>query len=143
MTPARILLLEDEPCRLGSLAYVLRREGFFVLEAGDASEAAQIVARERPQIVLVDAALLHRGGEEALADARRRGALEGCHVILLIEKDEPDERALGGRIGAEEFVARPFAPTLLASELMSGEYARPRARPLEGSGNSCLLAKAR
>jgi DNA-binding response OmpR family regulator len=124
LTPARILLLEDEPCMLGSLAYVLRQEGFCVLEAGDASQAAQVVARERPQIVLVDAALLRRRGEEALAEARRRGSLDGCHVILLIEKDEPDERALGGRIGAEEFVARPFAPTLVAR----------RARELLGSG---------
>lgn len=110
----RILVLEDEPCLLGSLAYVLRQEGFAVFAAGDASEAAQVAAREKPEIVLVDGALLRRRGEEALADARRRGALNGAHVILLIDRDEPDERALGGRIGAEEFVARPFAPTLVA-----------------------------
>lgn len=112
--PARILLLEDEPCRLGSLAWAFRREGFAVLEAGDAGEAVRTVARERPQIVLVDASLLHRRGEEALAGARRDGSLNGCCVILLVEKDEPEERELGGRIGAAEIVARPFTPTLVA-----------------------------
>lgn len=125
--PVRILLLEDEPCRLGSLAWVFRNEGFAVLEAGDAGEAVRMVARERPQLVLVDAALLHRRGEEALAAARRDGALDGCRVILLVDKDEPDERALGGRIGATEIVARPFTPTLVARrarELLAPSPAR-------------------
>jgi DNA-binding response OmpR family regulator len=121
-----ILVLEDEPFILRSLGFVLRQAGFAVLEAGDSAEAARVVTREKPEIVVVDVALLRRQGDAALADLRRRGSLTGCHVILLTEKDEPDERELGARIGAEEFVAKPFAPSLVAR----------RARELLGLGTS-------
>jgi two-component system response regulator MprA len=113
----RILAIGDEPVLLRALGHVLRPEGFAVLEASDPAEAARLIAREKPEIVVVDGALLRRQGETALADLRRRGSLTGTHVILLTESDEPDERELGGRIGAEEFVVKPFAPTLVARRM--------------------------
>jgi DNA-binding response OmpR family regulator len=122
----RILVLEDEPFILRSLAHGLRAEGFAVLEAGDSAEAARVVSREKPEIVVVDVALLRRQGDAALAELKRRGSLTGCHVILLTEKDEPGERELGDHIGAEEFVAKPFAPSLVAR----------RARELLGLGTA-------
>jgi len=122
----RILVLEDEPFILRSLAHVLREEGFAVLEAGDVAEAVRRIGREKPEIVVVDVALLRRQGDVELADLKRRGTLRGCHVVLLTEKDEPDERELGDRIGAEEFVTKPFAPSLVAR----------RARELLGLGTA-------
>jgi DNA-binding response OmpR family regulator len=120
----RILVIEDEPFILRSLGYVLRQEGFAVLEAGDPEEAARVITREKPEIVVVDVAVLRRQGDVVLADLKQRGSLTGCHVILLTDKDEPDERELGAHVGAEEFVAKPFAPSLVAR----------RARELLGLG---------
>ena len=124
MGAPRVLLVDGEPLRLRSLACALAGDGFEVLESADGGEAAELFRDRRPEVVVLDGATLRRDGGKGLAGWRRDGAPRpAAHVILLTGRADPDDRRLGAELGVEDYLARPFAPTLLARrarELIAG-----------------------
>lgn len=128
MGAPRVLLVDGEPTRLRSLACAMIGDGFEVFESAGGGGAADLFRRERPEVVVLDGATLRRDGEKALAEWRRDGAPGPlAHVILLTGRSDPDDRRLGAELGVEDYLARPFAPTLLARrarELLAGGTAR-------------------
>ena len=109
----RILVVEDDRTLRQALTFNLTREGFHVTSAPD-GEAALLAARgQRLDLILLDLMLPAMSGLEVLRVLRR----DGVHtpVIILSAKGDEIDRVVGLKVGADDYVTKPFSrPELLA-----------------------------
>jgi two-component system, cell cycle response regulator len=106
---AKILVVDDSRTQLDWLVQVLEREGFEVSTAVDGKEAIRKVRSERPDLVLLDMILPDMDGLEVLRIVKARADEHFIPVIILSVKSDLDSKVTGLRIGADDFLAKPFA----------------------------------
>jgi DNA-binding response OmpR family regulator len=106
MSPHRILIVEDEPDIAGALAEHLLLEGFAVDVAPDGESALAMAASRTPSLVVLDLMLPGIPGETVLRSLRGDGYL-GPVLILSAKQGEAD-KVHGFRLGADDFVTKPF-----------------------------------
>jgi two-component system, cell cycle response regulator len=104
----KILVVEDSRAQLDRAVDVLSREGYQVSTAGDGKEAIRKAKTEPPDLVLLDMILPDMDGLEVLRIIKAQ-APAFVPVILLSVKSDLDSRVAGLRIGADDFLAKPFA----------------------------------
>jgi diguanylate cyclase (GGDEF)-like protein len=107
--PSRILVVDDSPAQLEQLAQVLSREGYDVRRAQDGKEAIRAVRADPPDLVLLDLVLPDMDGLEVLRIVKARKEDQFIPVIILSAKSDIDSKVRGLRIGADDFLAKPFA----------------------------------
>jgi DNA-binding response OmpR family regulator len=109
----RLLLVEDDATLRGALAFNLTREGYEVSSAADGETGLEAARSERLDLVLLDVMLPGMSGIEVLRVLRREGVT--TPVIMLSAKGDEIDRVVGLRLGADDYVAKPFSrPELLA-----------------------------
>jgi DNA-binding response OmpR family regulator len=116
MSERTVLVVDDEPILRNLLSRVLQLEGYDVLEAGDGQMALQLVAKEQPDLVLLDVMLPARNGLDVLGDLRRTSDVP---VILVSALAEEDDRVRGLKLGADDYVTKPFSPAELSARVES------------------------
>lgn len=110
---ARILVVEDQESIRLLLSAALEDEGYDVVLAADAPQAFEVLEREPPDLVILDMVMPVIGGLEVLESIRRRSAR--LPVILLTGLDAEENRVRGLRLGADDYVIKPFStPELMA-----------------------------
>ena len=108
----RILAVDDDQAVLDMLRRVLESEGFDVEAVTTGTEARQALNRLEPDVVLLDVMLSVENGYDVLADLRRS---HDVPVILVTGRGEEPDRVLGLRMGADDYVVKPFSyPELVA-----------------------------
>lgn len=112
----RILVVDDDPPTRTLLVRFLEVEGFAVEEAADGHQALELAARSRPDLVVLDITLPAVDGLDVLSSLRRRGETP---VILLSGRAAEADRLLGLRLGADDYVVKPFSPPELAARIRS------------------------
>ncbi|MFW2349750.1 response regulator [Qipengyuania sp.] len=131
-TPAliSILLVDDERSLREPLAEYLTRQGFAVQDAESAAAARTLLARETPDIVLLD---IMMPGEDGLSLCRHLVEARRLPVILLTARSEAMDRIIGLEIGADDYVTKPFEPRELVARIRSvlRRAERPAATPSE------------
>ena len=102
-----VLVVEDDVAIRRGVADALRYAGFEPLEAGDGVAGLRL-ALERPvRLVLLDLALPLKDGLAVLAELR--AARPGLPVILITARGGEDDRVRGLRLGADDYVVKPFS----------------------------------
>ena len=103
----RILVVEDDAAIRRGLADALRFAGYEVLEAGDGHEGKRMAVRVGYDLLLLDLILPGPSGMEILAAVRlTRPALP---VIVLTARGEEQDRVKGLKLGADDYVVKPFS----------------------------------
>src|SRR5262252_8516218 len=92
---AKILVVDDEPFILRSVTYVLRKEGFAVLEAHHGEEALEAIRAHHPALVFLDVMMPRKTGYEVLQTMKEEGLLAHCKVILLTAKGQESDKVCG------------------------------------------------
>jgi len=110
-----IVVVEDDP-NIGDLVELyLRREDYRVLQATDARQALEVVARERPRLVVLDLGLPgHQDGLDVCRRLRDNGRVP---VLILTARDSELDRVLGLELGADDYVTKPFSPRELVARV--------------------------
>ena len=116
MSGCTVLVVDDEPMLRNLLSRLLRMDGYEVLEAEDGETALDVVAREKPDLVLLDVMLPARGGLDVLGDLRRTSDIP---VILVSALGEEADRVLGLKMGADDYVTKPFSAAELSARIES------------------------
>ena len=111
---ARILVVDDDPQLRSLLLLVLEGEGYTVAPASDAPTAVQEVEKGAIDLVVLDVSLGVDDGRMVLARIRELGDLP---VILISGKSDTADRVLGLRLGADDFLAKPFSPVELVARV--------------------------
>lgn len=113
MTIARVVVVEDEPAIRRGVVDVLRASGYEVNEAADGQAGVEAAMRLGIDLVLLDLMLPKKDGMEVLADLRKiRPTLP---VIILTAKGTEEDRVRGLKMGADDYVVKPFS----AKELLA------------------------
>jgi len=105
----KILVVDDSRTQLEWLVAVLQREGFDVRSAATGKEAILKVRTDPPDLVLLDMILPDMDGLEVLRLIKARPDDQFIPVIILSVKSDLDSKVAGLRIGADDFLAKPFA----------------------------------
>ena len=119
---ATVLVVDDEERIRSSLRGILNDEGFRVLDTGDAPGVMAIIAREHPEVVLLDVWMPELDGIELLR--RIKAEQPATHVIMISGHANIQNAVAATRLGAEDFIEKPFSVAgLLASigRVLSGE----------------------
>ena len=128
---ARILVVDDDPQLRSLLQVVLEGEGFPVTMVSDAASAVDQVEGGQIDLVVLDVSLGVDDGRLVLARIREMGDLP---VILISGKGDTADRVLGLRLGADDFLAKPFSPVELVARVetvlrRSNSVGRPAPAP--------------
>ena len=110
----RILLVDDEPKILTFLALKLRLCGYEVTSATSGEEALALVRKTNPHLMLLDIVMPGIDGLEVL---RRLAATDHLPVIAMSARPETRGEAL--KLGALDYVAKPFDPDEMVSRVQS------------------------
>lgn len=109
----RLLLIEDDPTLRQALAFNLTREGYEVATAVDGPSGLEAGRNRRVDLIILDVMLPGMSGVELLRVLRREGV--ATPVIILSAKGDEIDRVVGLKVGADDYVAKPFSrPELLA-----------------------------
>ncbi len=114
----KILIVEDDEELQKVLNTFLQNEGYLTDTAGKGSEALRKIERVEPNLVILDLMLPDIQGESVLQTIRKDHP--NLPVIILTAKSNPDDIAKGLNLGANDYLAKPFA----AEELLARIKAR-------------------
>jgi two-component system OmpR family response regulator len=106
-TPARVLVVDDEPAITELVAMALRYEGYEVTPAATGYEALELVEKLRPDLVVLDVMLPDLDGF-ALAERLRRDRIE-VPVLFLTARGTTEDKVRGLTIGGDDYLAKPFS----------------------------------
>ena len=131
-TVAHILVVDDEPDILELTRYTLSSEGFQVTTAATGNEALSRIARDKPDLVVLDLMLPDQSGVEICKKLRANPTFEQLPIIMLTARSEEVDRVVGFEIGADDYVTKPFSPRELALRIRSvlRRSSNPRPRDL-------------
>jgi len=103
----RVLVVEDEPALARGLGDHFRDEGYEVRLVARGDHAVPAIREFRPQLVVLDILLPGRSGLDVLRDLRSAG--DRVPVLMLTAKGEVVDRVVGLELGADDYLAKPFA----------------------------------
>lgn len=110
----QILLVDDDPGIRDLLGDFLRKEGFAVETAADAGEMDDTLTRLHPDLIVLDLML---PGEDGISVCRRLSRAGAPPIIMLTAKNDEIDRIVGLEMGADDYVAKPFAPRELLARI--------------------------
>lgn len=139
----KILLIDDEAPIRRMLRIALRSEGYAVTEADNAEQGLAAIARQQPDLIVLDLGLPDRDGHQVLEELRSWSAIPVI-VLSVRNQDREKVRALDG--GAQDYVSKPFSIEELLARIRANLRDRvvAGAAPLLDDGHLCIdLARRR
>ncbi len=125
MKQFRVLIVDDEPHILQFLQVKLTASGYEVLSANNGSEALAQVQTQEPDLLVLDVVMPGMDGFETLKQIR---AVSPVPVIILSAKETNVDKVKGLKMGADDYLAKPFNPDELVARI---EAVRRRLAPAE------------
>ena len=113
---ARIALVDDDRNILTSVSMTLEAEGFDVETYTDGQSALDAFTRSMPDLEIFDIKMPRMDGMDLLQRLRQKSLLP---VIFLTSKDDEIDEILGLRMGADDYVTKPFSQRLLLERIRS------------------------
>jgi DNA-binding response OmpR family regulator len=112
----RILVVDDEPDLRDAVRVYLEMHGYSVLQAADGQEAVEKVRTTLPDLVVLDVMMPVMDGIAALQQLR---TLSAVSVIMLTVKGDEDDKVRALRLGADDYVTKPFSQRELLARIES------------------------
>jgi DNA-binding response OmpR family regulator len=110
----RIVVVEDEPTIAAAVADRLRADGYEVSVAADGPSGVELCRRVEPDLLILDLMLPGFDGYEV---CRRVQAERPVLVLMLTARDEETDVVVGLRLGADDYVTKPFSPRELSARV--------------------------
>jgi two-component system response regulator ResD len=110
-----VLVVDDEPTIGEVVSRYLERAGYETRVAEDGLEALDAVAESAPDLIVLDLMLPGLDGLEVMR--RVRAEDRSSAIILLTAKGEESDRIIGLRLGADDYVVKPFSPAELVARV--------------------------
>ncbi len=102
----KILVVEDEKDLVRLIRYNLEKEHFRVISANDAETGLTMLKKQKPDLVILDIMLPKMDGLDFLRTVRKESQVP---VVLLTAKRSELDRILGLKLGADDYIVKPFS----------------------------------
>jgi len=112
---SRILLVEDEPGLVLTISDLLSAEGYEVHAASDGEAALAKAAAREFDLVILDIMLPKKTGLDVCRELRQRGI--DSAILMLTAKNQIVDRVVGLKLGADDYLAKPFDPAELLARV--------------------------
>jgi adenylate cyclase len=117
---ARILIVDDEPFNVDYLEQELEDLDYDTISAANGREALERVAAEAPDVILLDIMMPEMDGFQVLRHLKADRIWRDIPVIVISALDDMDSVVKGIQLGAEDYLPKPFNPTLLKARIEAG-----------------------
>lgn len=131
----KVTLIDDDLNITASVAMVLESEGFTVESYGDGESGLDAVTRKGTDLVVLDIKMPRMDGMEVLKKIRETSDVP---VIFLTSKDDEIDQLLGLRMGADDYITKPFSQRLLI-ERIRVLLRRQDLKKTESAGNPHIV----
>jgi DNA-binding response OmpR family regulator len=135
--PARILVVEDEEAIAQGLLFNLERKGHSVELESNGREALERVRAGRYDLILLDVRLPEMDGFEVCQSLRSEGNF--TPIVILTARSQPDDVIYGLKLGADDYVVKPFDLAELLARV-EGMLRRQEWSRQEGAGEGAATA---
>ena len=110
-TSKRVVCIEDEPEMIDLVKLILSRKGYQVIGAMGGREGLEAIAREKPDIVLLDLMMPDMDGWEVYQKMKANDGTKSIPVIVVTAKAQSIDKVLGLHIAkVDDYIAKPFSP---------------------------------
>ena len=129
----RVLVVDDDPKLQAFLLQGLTESGLLPQAANSAAAAQQLLEQERFDLILLDVMMPGSDGRDVLKKLRSDG--DDTPVIMVTARDTTEERVEGLKLGADDYVVKPFAFAELLARMdavkwqMLEEWSRTKRAP--------------
>lgn len=106
MNNTTILVAEDDPHIRTGLIDTLESDGYQVIEAGDGNEALSSFEQQKPDLVLLDVMMPGKSGYDVCRAIRTKDVR--VPIIMLTAKGEEIDKVVGLKLGADDYITKPF-----------------------------------
>ncbi len=127
----KILLVEDEPGLLLTLSDRLRSEGYAVESASDGPSGSKKASTGKYDLIILDVMLPGKSGLDVCRDLRQQG--NTTPILMLTARGQVVDRVLGLKLGADDYLTKPFDMLELLARL---EALLRRPAPAPGSSTN-------
>jgi len=115
----RILVVDDMEANRRLIASFLMRDGYHVRFAEDGQAALDIIARDQPDLVLMDVMMPRLNGFDACHALKQNPATRLIPVVLITALQDSEDRIRGLDAGADDFISKPVNPHELRARVRS------------------------
>lgn len=122
-----VLVVEDAPEFAQIVTTVMRNQGHRVRTATTIAAALTAIAAVPPDLVILDLSLPDGDGLDLCRTIRERSS---AYIVVLTGRDDEVDRLLGFRLGADDYITKPFSPRELSARV-DAMLRRPRERRAE------------
>src|SRR5438046_1200970 len=119
MVAPKILVVDDTPHNVMLLCDLVAANGYATLEAASGTEALSVIAREDPQLVLLDVVMPDMDGYAVCRAIRDDPKTALLPVVMVTALAPGEERVRGLEAGADDFLAKPIDPAELLARIKS------------------------
>ena len=137
--PARVLIVDDERHNRDLIEVMLAAEGFQLVQAASGEEALAAIARQRPDLILLDVMMPGMSGYEVAAKIKASATTKSIPIIMVTALDNREAKMLGLSAGAEDFLTKPVDRAELSVRVRNllrlkayGDYHDKYSEMLEG-----------
>jgi len=112
-----ILVVDDDPAIREMITLALTRDGYEVLEAGNALDARQTIASRAPDLILLDWMMPGQSGFEFTRALQRDSVHKQIPVIMLTARGQEEDKVAALEAGADDYIAKPFSVSELLARI--------------------------
>jgi circadian clock protein KaiC len=117
LEPSKLLIVDDDPQMMELIKASFRNERFTLLGCADGEAALQMTMLEAPDLIVLDLMLPKLNGFEVCRRLKSDQATADIPIILLSAKGETESKVQGMKIGADDYVTKPFSPQELVARV--------------------------
>jgi len=114
---AKILVVDDETNSIVTVQMQLEANGYEVISANNGEEGLEKVKNEKPDLIILDVMMPKMNGYQVCAILKHYAQSNKIPIILITGKAQDEFRELGQRVGADDFITKPFEPPILLAKI--------------------------
>ena len=112
-----ITVIEDEKGLVDAIKLFLEARGFTINCAYNGQSGLELVKKQRPDLIILDIMLPEMDGRDVLINLKKDSELKNIPVIILSARGEQFERDYGLKLGADEYIGKPYNAQILLRQI--------------------------
>ncbi len=107
-TKKRVLIVDDDPRQVNSIAFALKKEGYKAYPTTSPNRALEMARELKPDLIISDIRMPEKDGYELLAEMKREVSTKRIPFFFISEPKQIGDRIRGLKSGVDEFMAKPY-----------------------------------